>query len=123
VTTSDTMDVSLRVTNTGDRAGIENVQLYLHDPVASVVRPVNRLIGYASVPLDAGASATVSFQVSADLSAFTGRDYTRVVEPGELELLLGASCGHIRFALPVTLTGPVRVVDHTRELRSTVAIG
>ncbi|MGN6126565.1 MAG: fibronectin type III-like domain-contianing protein, partial [Humibacter sp.] len=122
VTTSGTVNASLRVTNTVDRAGIENVQLYLHDPVASVVRPVNRLIGYASVPLEAGASATVSFEVNADLSAFTGRDYTRIVEPGELELRLGASSGDIRFALPVTLTGPVRVVDHTRELRSTVTV-
>ncbi|GAB3397645.1 glycoside hydrolase family 3 N-terminal domain-containing protein [Humibacter soli] len=122
VTTSGTVNVSVRVTNTGDRAGIENVQLYLHDPVASVVRPVNRLIGYASVPVEAGASATVSFEVSADLSAFTGRDYARVVEPGELELRLGASSGDIRFALPVTLTGPARVVDHTRELRSAVTV-
>jgi len=123
ITTSGTVNVTLRVTNTGDRAGIENVQLYLHDPVASVVRPVNRLIGYASVQLEAGASAAVSFAVSADLSAFTGRDYSRVVEPGELELRLGASSGDIRFALPVTLTGPARVVDHTRELRSAVTLG
>ena len=123
ITTSDTVRVSLQVTNTGERAGIENVQLYLHDPVASVVRPVNRLVGYASVPLEAGASATVSFEVSADLSAFTGRDHTRIVEPGDLELRLGASSGDIRFALPVTLTGPVRVVDHTRELRSAVTVG
>ncbi|WP_243064445.1 glycoside hydrolase family 3 N-terminal domain-containing protein [Humibacter sp. RRB41] len=121
-TTSGAVNVSLLVTNTGERAGIEIVQLYLHDPVASVVRPVNRLVGYASVPLEAGESKTVSFEVSADLSAFTGRDYTRVVEPGELELRLGASSGDIRFALPVTLTGPVRVVDHTRELRSAVTI-
>lgn len=122
-TTSGSVTVSLTVTNTGERAGVENVQLYLHDPVASVVRPVNKLIGYASVPLDAGASTVVSFEVSADLSSFTGRDYSRIVEPGELELRLGASSGDIRFALPVTLTGPVRTVDHLRTLRSRVSIG
>jgi beta-xylosidase len=121
--TSGTITVSLTVANTGNRAGIENVQLYLHDPVASVVRPVNRLIGYASVPLEAGTRTTVSFEVSADLAAFTGRDYRRIVEPGELELRLGASSGDIRFALPVVLTGPVRTVDHTRTLRSRVSIG
>jgi beta-xylosidase len=121
--TSGTVTVSLTVANTGDRAGIENVQLYLHDPVASVVRPVNRLIGYASVTLESGERKTVSFEVSADLSAFTGRDYRRIVEPGELELRLGASSGDIRFALPVTLTGPVRGVDHTRTLRSRVTVG
>lgn len=122
ITTSGTVTVSLTVTNTGDRAGIETVQLYLHDPVASVVRPVNRLIGYASVPLQVGERASVSFEVNADLSAFTGRDYSRVVEPGELELRLAASSGDIRFALPVTLTGPVRTVDHTRTLRSRVTV-
>jgi beta-xylosidase len=121
--TSGTVTVSLTVANTGDRAGIENVQLYLHDPVASVVRPVNRLIGYASVALEPGERKAVSFEVSADLSAFTGRDYRRIVEPGELELRLGASSGDIRFALPVTLTGPVRGVDHTRTLRSRVTVG
>ncbi|NNC13854.1 glycosyl hydrolase [Planctomonas sp. JC2975] len=122
-TTSGELTVSLTVTNTGGRDGIENVQLYLHDPVASVVRPVNRLVGYASVPLAAGASTRVSFRVSADIAAFTGRDYTRVVEPGDLELRLGASSGDIRFGLPVTLTGPLRRVDHTRTLRVPVTIG
>ncbi|WP_460518263.1 glycoside hydrolase family 3 N-terminal domain-containing protein [Humibacter antri] len=121
-TTSGTVTVSLTVSNTGDRDGIENVQLYLHDPVASVVRPVNRLVGYASVPLEAGSQARVSFEVNADLSAFTGRDYSRIVEPGELELRLGASSGDLRFALPVTLTGPVRTVDHSRTLRSRVTV-
>jgi beta-xylosidase len=122
-TTSGSVTVSVTVANTGDRAGVENVQLYLHDPVASVVRPVNRLVGYAPVPLEAGASARVSFEVNADLSAFTGRDYTRIVEPGELELRLAASSADIRFAVPVTLTGPVRTVDHTRVLRSIVTVG
>jgi beta-xylosidase len=121
-TTSGSVTVSLTLRNTGERAGIENVQLYLHDPVASVVRPVQRLVGYASVPLEAGADARVSFEVNADLSAFTGRDYARIVEPGELELRIGASSGDIRFALPVTLTGPVREVDHTRVLRSVVTV-
>ena len=73
--------------------------------------------------MTAAASTTVSFEVSADLSSFTGRDYSRAVEPGELELRLGASSGDIRFALPVTLTGPVRTVDHLRTLRSRVSIG
>ncbi|MGA0568207.1 glycoside hydrolase family 3 N-terminal domain-containing protein [Rathayibacter sp. KR2-224] len=123
IRTSGTVTASVTVTNTSERAGIENVQLYLHDPVASVVRPVNRLVGYATVPLQPGASARVSFEVSADLSAFTGRDYTRVVEPGEVELRLGASSGDIRFALPVTLSGPARTVDHTRTLTSRVTVG
>jgi beta-xylosidase len=122
IPTDGAVRVSVEVTNAGERDGIENVQLYLHDPVASVVRPVNRLVGYASVPLPAGSGCRVSFDVHADLSSFTGRDGERVVEPGELELRFGASSGDIRFALPVTLTGDRRVVDHTRVLTAPVTL-
>ena len=66
--------------------------------------------------LEAGGSARVSIAVHADLTSFTGRDGRRVVEPGEIVLGLGRSSSDILFALPVTLTGPVRAVDHTRVL-------
>ena len=55
-TTEGTVLLSLTVENTGDRAGAEIVQLYLHDPVASVVRPVQRLVGFQRVELEPGAS-------------------------------------------------------------------
>ncbi|WP_146362674.1 beta-glucosidase family protein [Arthrobacter yangruifuii] len=108
--------VSVTVANTGARDGVEVVQLYLHDPVASVVRPVQRLAGFARVPLAAGASARVSFAVPADAASFTGRNGVRIVEPGELELRLGVSSTDIRATAGVTLTGTVREVDHTRRL-------
>jgi beta-xylosidase len=118
ITTDGRVEVGVTVTNTGSRAGTDVVQLYLHDPVAQVTRPVNRLIGYARVPLEPGASARLTFTVHADLSSFTGRAGRRIVEPGDLELRLGASSGDIRHALPVCLTGPERTVDHTRHLVS-----
>ena len=108
--------VSVTVTNVSERDGAEVVQLYLHDPVASVVRPVQRLAGFARVPLAAGESARVSFTVPADVASFTGRDGRRIVEPGGLELHLGASSTDIRATAGVSLTGPVREVDHTRRL-------
>ncbi|WP_323959326.1 glycosyl hydrolase [Arthrobacter sp. JZ12] len=120
--TNGEVTVQLTVSNTGTRDGVEVVQLYLHDPVASVVRPVQRLIGFARVPLAAGSSARVSFTVPADVTAFTGRDGQRIVEPGEIELRLGASSSDIRFTAPVTLTGNTRVVDHTRRLHCGVGI-
>ncbi|MBD8043318.1 glycoside hydrolase family 3 C-terminal domain-containing protein [Arthrobacter sp. Sa2BUA2] len=113
---------SLRVTNAGDRDGVEVVQLYLHDPVASVVRPVQRLIGYARVPLRAGESARVSFTVPADLACFTGASLQRLVEPGDLELRFGASSTDIRLTARIMLSGPVRSVDHTRRLHCGVDI-
>jgi len=118
----DEVEVAITVRNDGDRAGAETVQLYLHDPVASVARPVQRLIGYARVELAAGQSARIAFAVSADLASFTGRDLVRIVEPGELVLSFGRSAGDLVAELPVTLLGPVRTVDHTRRLHPRVTV-
>ncbi|MEW2424979.1 glycoside hydrolase family 3 N-terminal domain-containing protein [Streptomyces nigra] len=110
--------LSLTVRNTGDRAGTEVVQLYLHDPVASVVQPVQRLVGYTRVPLEPGEARRVRVTVPADVASFTGRDGHRVVEPGALELRLAASSTDARLMATVTLTGPVRRVDHTRRFHA-----
>ncbi|WP_163167046.1 glycoside hydrolase family 3 N-terminal domain-containing protein [Arthrobacter sp. Alg241-R88] len=115
-------NASIMVTNTGDRAGVELVQLYLHDPVASVVRPVQKLVGYARVPLEAKASARVSFMVPADVASFTGRDGKRIVEAGDVELRFGASSGDIRLRAGFQLTGETRIVDHTRRLHCDVTV-
>ena len=120
--TDGSVTVSVTVRNTGDRAGAEVVQLYLHDRVAQVTRPENRLIGYARVPLEPGRARRVSCGVHADLTAFTGRRGRRVVEPGDLELRLAASSADVRHAVPVRLVGPERTVDHRRTLRSEVGI-
>ncbi|GAA1075911.1 beta-glucosidase family protein [Kitasatospora arboriphila] len=108
--------LSFTVRNTGGRPGTEVVQLYLHDPVASVVQPVQRLIGYRRVPLGPGEECRITAAVPADLASFTGRDGRRIVEPGTLELRLAASSTDPRLTAEVELTGPVRTVDHTRRL-------
>ena len=112
----------LRVRNTGDRAGTEVVQLYLHDPVASVVRPVQRLIGFARVGLEPGEVADVRFTVPADLASFTSRRGDRIVEPGDLVFSLGRSSADLVHRATVRLDGPVRVVDHTRRLHPVVDV-
>ncbi|MFI9820031.1 glycoside hydrolase family 3 N-terminal domain-containing protein [Streptomyces sp. NPDC052013] len=116
ITTDGTYDVSVTVRNTGDREGAEVVQLYLHDPVASVTRPDMRLIGYQRVHLPPGAAARVTFRFHPDLSAFTDRTGHRIVEPGALELRLAASSTDIRHTTHVTLTGPQRAVGTDRRL-------
>lgn len=115
-TTSGSHRLSLTVENAGDRAGAEIVQLYVHDPVASVVRPAQRLIGFQRVELEPGASVRLGVEVPADLASFTGRDGLRIVEPGTLVLGFGRSSGDLPLTATVELSGPVRVVDHTREL-------
>ncbi|MGW0613020.1 beta-xylosidase/alpha-l-arabinosidase [Streptomyces sp. NPDC002788] len=115
--TDGSRDLSVTVRNTGDREGTEVVQLYLHDPVASVTRPDIRLIGYQRVELAAGEAARVTFRFHTDLSAFTDRSGRRVVEPGALELRFAASSTDVRHTAHLTLTGPVRVTGTGRRLR------
>jgi beta-xylosidase len=108
--------------NRGERAGTEVVQLYLHDPVASVVQPVQRLVGYQRVPLEPGERRRIEVVVPGDLASFTGREGRRIVEPGRLELRFGASSTDMRLTAQVALTGPARPVDHTRRLHPEFAV-
>ncbi|KAB1988741.1 beta-xylosidase/alpha-l-arabinosidase [Streptomyces triticiradicis] len=115
--TDGSYDVSVTVRNTGGRAGAEVVQLYLHDPVASVTRPDVRLIGYRRLGLAPGEAGRVTFRFHADLAAFTDRTGTRIVEPGALELRLAASSADVRHTARLNLTGPVRRPGTDRHLR------
>ncbi|MFJ9748184.1 beta-xylosidase/alpha-l-arabinosidase [Streptomyces chartreusis] len=117
IPTEGTYDLSLTVRNTGTRAGADVVQLYLHDPVASVTRPDVRLIGYQRVNLEPGESRRVTFHFHTDLSSFTDRSGRRVVEPGVLELRVGASSADVRHTASLQLTGPVRELGLDRRLR------
>jgi beta-glucosidase len=116
VPTDGEFTASVRVRNIGSRAGEEVVQLYLHDAVASVTRPVKQLAGFARVPLEPGQAAEVSFRVHADRTAFVGRSMERVVEPGDIDILVGTSAADLPCRGKVRLIGPARVVGHDRRL-------
>lgn len=117
--TDGEFELACTVRNTGSRPGTETVQLYLHDPVASVVRPVQRLVGYLRLDeLAPGEAVRVRARVPADLASFTGRAGRRIVEPGELELRLSASSTRPLLTAHVALTGPEREVDHERRLHA-----
>jgi beta-xylosidase len=108
--------LGLRIRNAGERSGAEVVQVYVHDPVASVVRPTQRLVGFQRVELEAGEVVELSIDVPADLTSFTGRDGKRVVEAGEIVIGLGASSSDIRVSHSVGFTGETRVVGFDRIL-------
>ncbi|MFJ2259824.1 glycoside hydrolase family 3 N-terminal domain-containing protein [Streptomyces sp. NPDC087844] len=116
ITTDEGHDVSVTVRNTGPREGTEIVQLYLHDPVASVTRPDVRLIGYHRLTLAPGEARRVTFHFHPDLSAFTNRKGRRVVEPGALELRVSTSSTTPHHTTHLTLTGPERPIPTTRQL-------
>jgi beta-glucosidase len=98
------------------RAVSEVVQVYLHDPVAEVARPVQQLVAAARVDLAPGAQRTVTISLHADLASYTGRDGRRRVDPGAVELWVGASSADIRGRLAFTMTGPPRIVGLDRAL-------
>ncbi|GLX17072.1 beta-glucosidase [Streptomyces lavendulae] len=106
--TDGALTVSATVRNVGGVAGTEVVQLYLSDPVASVVRPQRWLAGFARVELPPGAAARVAFCVHADRTSFTGLDLRRRVEPGEVGVAVGRSSGDLPLQGSFTLRGPVR---------------
>lgn len=105
-----TAEVSVRVTNTGDRAGDDVVQLYGHDLVASVTRPVAQLLGYARVHLGAGQSAVVHLSVPTTRLALSDRRMVRVVEPGAVDLWVGPSCEVRETTARLEVTGEVHPV-------------
>lgn len=115
-------ELALTVRNTGNHAGADVVQLYLHDPVAQTTRPDTRLIGYARVPLGPGQARRVRFRFHADLTSFTGLSGHRIVEPGELELRFAASSTDVRHRVRLRLTGPERAVGHDRRLVCTATV-
>ncbi|WP_036960893.1 beta-glucosidase family protein [Promicromonospora kroppenstedtii] len=78
------------VTNSGQVAGSDVVQLYGHDVVSSVARPTAQLLGYHRVYLQPGESTTISFEVPTTRFAFSDRRMVRVVEPGDVEVWVGA---------------------------------
>ena len=89
--TAAVVTASVDVTNTGTRAGDEVVQLYLHDPVASVSQPVRRLRGFERVTLAPGATRTVSFTLDRSDFGFYDNGGDFVVEPGRIDLYAGNS--------------------------------
>ncbi|MBO0980803.1 glycoside hydrolase family 3 C-terminal domain-containing protein [Microbacterium sp. SD291] len=83
---------SVRVRNTGTRTASDVVQLYAHDEIASVTRPMAQLIGFRRITLEPGAEERVTLEVPVDRLAFTGLDGVRRVEPGRFRLWVGPSC-------------------------------
>jgi beta-glucosidase-like glycosyl hydrolase len=121
------------VTNTGDRAGQDVVQLYGQDLHGSVVRPVAQLLGYHRVALEPGESVRLRFVVPTARLAFSDRSMTRIVEPGDVDVWVGdhaAAAGGGTDAARDTTSGTItnhrasaaRVVPGTATTRARLTI-
>lgn len=91
VSQNQNVEVSVKVTNTGQRDGVEIVQLYIRDKYSSVTRPVKELKDFARVALKAGESKVVTFTITPDKLAFYDKKMKWIVEPGEFVVMAGAS--------------------------------
>jgi beta-glucosidase len=98
IRSTDSITVSVEVTNTGRVSGDEVVQLYLRDDVASITRPVKELRGFRRITLEPGESRTVAFVLRQGDLSFYGRDLRRIVEPGTFTVFVGTSSETVREA-------------------------
>ena len=87
--TAGKAQVSVDVTNTGDRAGDEVVQMYIRDNVSTVTRPVKELKGFKRITLDPGERTTVTFDLTPKELSFLDVHMERIVEPGEFTVMVG----------------------------------
>jgi beta-glucosidase len=113
----------VRVTNTGERTGVEVVQCYATDEVASVARPDRQLVGFARVELEPGAAATVELVVHPSRLAFYDEQFEFVCEPGAVRFELGGCAGRPELTTTVDLDGDVEPYRQRDVVATVVSIG
>ncbi len=106
--TGNTM-VSVEVTNRGERAGKEVVQLYVRDDYSTLTRPVRELKGFEKVYLAAGETKTVTFELGFDQLSYLNADMHSVVEPGTFRIMVGNSSRDADLqTVTLTVNGPAK---------------
>ena len=94
---TETIQASLTVSNTGQYDGEEIIQLYLHDKVGSLARPVKELKDFTKVFLKAGEKKIIHFFINKEKLSFYNQSLKWVAEPGEFDLMIGASAEDIKL--------------------------
>jgi beta-glucosidase len=119
---TDTIQIRVEITNVGDRSGDEVVQLYVHDVVASVTRPVKELRGFKRLALTPGEKQTVLFELAVSQLGFYDRQMAFVVEPGTIEVMVGSSSEDIRASGAFEIIGPTTEVGALQRFSTPVDI-
>ncbi|MHB9142180.1 MAG: glycoside hydrolase family 3 N-terminal domain-containing protein [Paludibacter sp.] len=94
---NENIEVSVTISNIGKYAGDEIVQLYLRDKVASIVRPVEELKDFQKIHLNVDESKTIKFIIDKEKLSFYNQKLEWVAEPGDFDLMIGASSADIRL--------------------------
>lgn len=118
----ETVEIAVDITNAGDRAGDEIVQLYVRDVASSITRPVKELKGFKRVTLKPGETRTVTFALAVNQLAFLDREMQHVVEPGTIDIMVGSSSEDIRLNGSFEITGAVTGVADRKVYFSDVTV-
>ncbi|MFN2538989.1 MAG: fibronectin type III-like domain-contianing protein, partial [Mycobacteriales bacterium] len=122
VPTDGAIRLSFTVTNVGDRAGEEVVQVYGRDVIGRTARRGRTLVGFQRIRLEPEASVRASVEVPTTMFALWDEHEGWVVEPGLIRFYIGASSADIRLQARVTLTGADHLPGATRALTSCVSV-
>jgi beta-glucosidase len=93
----ENLELKFKLKNTGKYKGDEVVQLYLHDELASVARPIKELKGFQRISLDAGEEKEIHFTITPDMLTMLDVNLKEVIEPGTFRIMIGSSSMDIRL--------------------------
>ena len=122
VAVGDAVQISLTVTNCGERDGDEVVQVYVRDKVASVTRPLKELKGFKRVSVAAGSCQTVTFTLFVNQLGFYNPGMAYVVEPGTIDLMIGTSSEDIHLGAEIEIVGAVAEISAEKVFFSNVSV-
>ena len=114
--------MQIDVTNSGQRTGDEVVQLYTHQFVPRLTRPVKELKGFKRVTLEPGETATLAFSLSINQLGFYNLEYRYVVQPGMVDVMIGSSSQDIRASGSFDISGQVADVGADKAFFSGVQV-
>jgi beta-glucosidase len=121
----DGLTVTVDVTNTGQMAGKEIVQVYVHDRASGLVRPEKELKGFAKVALQPGETKSVAIKLDFRAFAYYHPQYKQwITEDGDFDILIASSAAHIRHTLTVTLESTLSlpcILDRESTMREWMA--
>ena len=114
--------LSVKLDNSGSREGSEVVQVYVRDVHASLVRPVKELKAFQRVTLQPKQRAVISFSIPVDMLNFTNKDDQRMVEPGQFEIMVGASSSDIKLTGKIEVVGENRILEGDWQMESHASV-
>lgn len=114
--------IQVDVTNTGERSGDEVVQLYTHQTVPLITRPVKELKGFKRITLEPGQTRTVTFRLAVNQLGFYNHNNQYVVEPGQVEVMVGNSSEEIHCSGTFIIAGATTDIHDKKVFFSQVEV-